>query len=84
MIDAEWFIGSLMDGSNLGLKRSGVECRCAEGAEAAGVGYGGDQRRSRRRAHAAQHDRMNDAEQIANARVNHSASLQKEDSFLAQ
>ena len=51
MIDAERFFGSLTDRSDLGIKGCGVECRRAERAEAAGVGYGGDQGRGGCRAH---------------------------------
>ena len=69
MIDVEGFVGALGNGADLGVQCCGVECRRAERAEAAGVGDGGDQRRRSRRAHAAEHDRMRNAEQIANARV---------------
>jgi hypothetical protein len=51
MIDAERFFGSLTDRSDLAIEGCGVECRRAERAEAAGVGYGGDQRRGGCRAH---------------------------------
>src|ERR671931_408197 len=74
MIDAERLFGSLADRSHLGIKRRGVECRCAERAEAAGIGYGGDERRGSRGAHTSENDGMGDAEQIANPRANHSAS----------
>ena len=37
MIDAEGLVGSLTDGSDLGVQRRGVECRGAEGPEAARI-----------------------------------------------
>src|SRR5207247_10963649 len=74
MIDAEWFFGALVDRSNLGIEGCGAKCRCAKRADAAGLGYGGDQRRGGRRAHASQNNRVNNTKQIANARVDHGAS----------
>ena len=74
VIDAEGFVGALMNGGDLVLQRRSVERRGAERAEAAGVGHRGDQRRGGGAAHAAEHDGMVDAEQIANARVNHDLS----------
>src|SRR5919205_3958037 len=74
MVDAERLFGSLADRSHLGIKRCGVECRCAERTEAAGIGYGGDERRGSRVAHTSENNGIGDAEQIANPCVNHSAS----------
>jgi hypothetical protein len=74
MIDAEWLFGSLTDRREFRIKGCGIEGRRAQSAEAAGIGYGSDERRSGRSSHPSQNDRMNDAKQFANARVNHGTS----------
>src|SRR5690349_4339461 len=75
MIDAEWLLRALTDRSDFTLEARSVESRSAERAKASGVGNRRDQWRSGGIAHATEHDRMRNAEQIANAGSNHGASF---------
>jgi hypothetical protein len=75
MIDAEGLFGSLKNRRNFRIKGCGVDGGRTKSAEAAGIGYGGNKRRGGRGSHASQNDRMNDFKQIANAGVNHGASM---------
>jgi len=74
MINAEGLVSSPPDGWDLALELVGAKTRCSKRPEASAIGYRRNQRRWGRSPHAAQNNRMCDAEKLADASVNHGAS----------